>query len=375
MTHYRATWAEIDLKAIEHNLAQIRSKLKPGCQIMAMVKANAYGHGMLQIAKCAIDNGAEWLAVATLDEAMQLVQNGIRAPILVLGYVAPEHASVVVENGLRVTVFTKEQARALGTAARVFNKPAFVHLKVDTGMGRIGVLADNRGLEEAVSIAEEEGLALEGVYTHLATADSADKTKAKKQIELFWRFVSALEAASSLVIPYKHLGNSAVILDMPEAHADIVRAGIILYGLYPSAEVDHNSLRLREAMRFLTRVAYIKEVPSGYGISYGHTFVTTRSTRVATLPVGYGDGYSRHLSNRGVVSIKGSLAPVIGRVCMDQIMVDVTDLPEVRPGDEVILFGRKEDGVTADTLANLADTINYEIVSMVSDRVPRHYIG
>lgn len=375
MTNYRATWAEIDLGALENNIRQIKNHLHAGCQLMAMVKANAYGHGVISVARHCLKSGANWLAVATLDEALQLVEQGIDAPILVLGYVEPEHAEVVVEHGLRTTVFFRSQAQALAQAAYKLHKPARVHIKVDTGMGRLGMLTDSAGLEEAAAIAQTAGIELEGIYTHLPTADSADKSASWHQAQLFEQFVSQLENRVKTKIPLKHLGNSATILDLPQLHFDMVRAGIIIYGLYPSREVNRQEVKLTPVMRFITHVAYVKEVPAGYGIGYGHTFITKRVTRVATLPVGYGDGYSRHLSNRGIVGINGHTAPVIGRVCMDQIMVDVTDLPPVQVGDEVVLFGREEDGVTADTLAELAGTINYETVTMVSSRVPRLHIG
>lgn len=375
MMFYRSTWAEVDLEALEHNAQEIGHHLQPGCQLMAMVKANAYGHGVIPVAKRVLQAGASWLAVATVDEALQLVEEGINAPTLVLGYVEPAHAAVVVEHDLRVTVFNRDQATALGTAAINLGKKARIHIKVDTGMGRLGMLADEEGLAEAVAIAHAPGVEVEGIYTHLPVADIADKTTAWQQAGLFRNFITSLEAEAAISIPIKHLGNSAIILDMPELQFDMVRAGIILYGLYPSAEVDRQEIKLREVMRFITHVANVKEVPAGYGIGYGHTYVTSRPTIVATLPVGYADGYPRHLSNCGVVGIGGKTAPVIGRVCMDQIMVDVTDLPPVVVGDEVIIFGRDVDGVTAETLAQLAGTISYELVTMVSSRVPRRYKG
>jgi len=375
MISYRPTWAEINLQALEHNVQAIKRHLRPHCQLMAMVKANAYGHGVIPVAQRSLQAGADWLAVATLDEALQLVEAGIEAPILVLGYVEPAHARVAVAHGLRMTVFSHLQAEALAAAASREGRPARCHLKVDTGMGRLGMLPDEAGLAEAIAIARTPEVELEGIYTHLPVADSADKSTSWQQAELFQQFIFALEADAAIKIPLKHLGNSAIILDLPQLQLDMVRAGIILYGLYPSAEVDRQGIKLQEVMRFLTQVAYVKEVPTGYGIGYGHTFVTSRPTRVATLPVGYADGYSRHLSNCGVVGIGGRIAPVIGRVCMDQIMVDVTDLPPVAVGDEVVLFGREADGVTAEALAELAGTINYELVTMVSSRVPRLHIG
>lgn len=375
MMNYRATWAEIDLQALDHNIQEIKRHLKPECQLMAMVKANAYGHGMIQVARRSLQAGASWLAVATLDEALQLVDEKIDAPILVLGYVEPIHAEVAVAHGLRVTVFSQVQAEALAAAAGKINQRARIHLKVDTGMGRLGMLADELGLEEAAAITSIPGLEVEGIYTHLPVADSADKSTAWAQAQLFLQFITDLEARSGIKIPIKHLGNSAIILDLPPLQMDMVRAGIIIYGLYPSTEVERQEIKLEPVMRFVTHVAYVKKVPAGYGIGYGHTFVTSRPTMVATLPVGYGDGYPRHLSNRGLVGINGKVAPVIGRVCMDQIMIDVTDLPPIEVGDEVVIFGREQDGITAEVLAELAGTIDYELVTMVSSRVPRRYIG
>jgi alanine racemase len=372
MKRYRPTWAEISLGSIGRNTEQILSLLTPGCRLMAIVKANAYGHGVVPVTRRVLEAGASFLGVATLEEALELRDAGITVPILILAAIEPCFADLVVEHDIRTTVFTPELAEALGAAARARHKEALVHLKVDTGMNRIGVQADDQGLSNAIRIMKTPGLRVEGIFSHLATADEKDKTEARKQMAHFHRFVEAVESVG-YGVEIKHLGNSAAILDLEEARMDMVRAGIILYGLYPSDEVQKQKINLEPAMRFLTHVAHVKDVPAGYGISYGHTHVPEESARIATLPVGYADGYSRLCSNRASVGISGQMHRVVGRVCMDQTMVDVSGSP-VKHGDLTVLFGRGGDGVTADDLAHLMKTINYEVTCLVSSRVPRLFV-
>lgn len=373
-TTKRPAWAEVDLRAIAHNVRELIRVKDPRARMMAVVKANGYGHGAVPVARTALAAGAEWLGVAILNEALELRRAGLTAPILVLGFTPPEQADEVVMNGISQTVYTVEAARTLSEAASRAGRPAMIHLKVDTGMGRIGVTPDDDGLAVARAMAALPGLTLEGIFTHFATADAADKTYARLQFARFIDFLARLEAAG-LRFQIRHAANSAALMELPETHLDLVRAGIAIYGLYPSDEVERR-FDLRPAMSVKARVAHVKRVPAGTGIGYGRTFVTERPSVVATIPVGYADGYPRSLSSRGFVVIGGRRAPVIGRVCMDQFMIDVTDVPGVGPGDEVVLLGRQGDAaVSADDLARLEGTINYEVVCDFTARVPRVYIG
>lgn len=373
--HYRPVWAEIDLGAIGHNVRELRRITSPRARLMAIVKANAYGHGAVEVARVALANGAERLGVALLQEAIELRRAAFGVPILVLGYTPPDSSLELVKYNLTQTVFDFQGAEALSWAAVQLRKPAKIHLKVDTGMGRLGFVASNpRSLEEVLRIARLPGLEIEGIYTHFAASDSKDKSSARRQLELFQEFGRQLEKMG-LEIPLKHTANSGAIIDMPEAHLDLVRAGISLYGLYPSEEVDKNKISLRPAMTLKARIAYVKEVGPDSGISYGSTYITSGWERIATIPLGYADGYNRRLSNRAEVLIKGQRCPVVGRVCMDQFMVSVSRLDLVEAGEEVVLFGRQgQQELPVDELAALLDTINYELVCAVSSRVPRLYV-
>ncbi|MHB8757063.1 MAG: alanine racemase [Bacillota bacterium] len=368
----RPAWAEVDLGAIAHNVKELIRVKEPRVKFMAVVKANGYGHGAVPVAKAALAAGAEWLGVAILSEALELRRAGLAGPVLALGFTPPEQSDAVVANDISQTVYTVEAARALSEAAARAGRPARVHLKVDTGMGRLGVTPDEAGLAVTRAIAGLPGLILEGVFTHFATADAVDKGYARAQFERFAAFLARLEAAG-LRFGLRHAANSAALIDLPETHLDLVRAGIAIYGLYPSDEVERR-VDLRPAMSLKVRVAHVKEVPAGTGVSYGRTFVTGHPSVIATLPIGYADGYPRSLSSRGVVLVRGRRAPIIGRVCMDQCMADVTGIPGVTPGDEVVLMGRQGDeAVTADDLARLEGTINYEVVCDITARVPRVY--
>jgi alanine racemase len=368
------SWAEIDLRAIRRNLAGIKSLLAPPTRLMAIVKANAYGHGMVEVARISLEEGAAYLGVANPHEALNLREEGIKAPILVLGYMPEASAAAMVENRIDVTVYERGTALALSAAATRLDGEARIHLKIDTGMGRIGLTPNDASLELIREIAGLPGVFIQGIFSHLATADHADKSFARQQYQVFKEFVDRVEAAG-ISIPLKHLANSAAIMEMPETHFDMVRAGIITYGLYPSDEVDKSKLELIPAMRLKSRVSMIKTIPAGQSVSYGRTYVSQRETRVATVPIGYADGYSRLLSNRAWAVIKGQRVPLIGTVCMDQCMFDVSGLDDdVQIGDEVILFGTPQDGVTADDLARILGTINYEIVCAPSSRIVRIYV-
>ncbi len=365
------TRAVVDLGRIAANIRALRALCAPGVLQMAVVKADGYGHGAVPVARAALEAGATWLGVALTAEGRALRAAGIGAPILLLGSPLPEAAPEIVEAGLTASVCTAEFARALDRAAAAAGRVAEVHLELDTGMGRVGVPA-----AEAVAFADFLGglphLALGGVYSHLATADEADLGPTHRQCDAFEAALGAL-AARGVRVPLAHLANTAGTLALPRSHHGLVRTGIGIYGLYPSAEAPRAAL-LAPALSLVTRVAQIKWVAPGTPLSYGGTHVTPRPTRVATLPVGYADGYPRLLSNRGAVLVGGRRAPVLGRVCMDMTLVDVTDRPETALGDEVVLLGEQGgEAVTADELAGLTGTISYEITCGIGQRVPREY--
>ncbi|MGE5417404.1 MAG: alanine racemase [Acidobacteriota bacterium] len=373
MNSLRPTWAEIDLDAIAHNIREIRRCLQPGTKFMAVIKANAYGHGMVEVAQTCAGENCDFLAVAMLDEACILREHDICSPILILGYTPPEGHELVVESGFRQTIYDWDSALSLSDAAVAAGKHAHVHLKIDTGMARLGFVPDTEALETILKISQLPGLVIEGIFTHFAVADSRDKTFTQKQVEKYRDFLSQLEQAG-LEIPIKHAANSAGIIAHHDAHFNMVRAGISIYGLQPSDEVDLRDLDLIPAMRLKSKVVMVKEVPENTPVSYGCTYVTNKKTRIATVPVGYGDGYIRAYSNRVWATVKGRKMPIIGRVCMDNCMFDATDIEDIAIGDEVILFGRPEDGITADDLAEIVNTINYEIVCLINSRVPRVHI-
>ncbi|MFH2220048.1 MAG: alanine racemase [Pseudomonadota bacterium] len=378
-------WAEVDLQAVAHNVRELRRVTRPEARLMAVVKANAYGHGVLEVARRALQSGADLLGVARLNEAIALREAGFEVPVLIFGYTPPADARRLFEFDLTQTVYACETAEALSRVARANGKKITVHLKVDTGMGRLGLLTDSLrpsvpgkeapggAVREAESIARFKGLELEGIYTHFATADSAEKSFAEKQIELFMDFLNKLRHAG-LEVPIRHAANSGAIIDMPETHLDMVRAGISLYGLYPSNEVDKRRISLRPAMALKARVVHLKKVPAGFSVSYGCTHETPEPTTIATVPVGYADGFNRRLSSRGRMLVAGETAPIIGRVCMDQTMIDVGHIPQVDVGDEVVIFGRQNNAaISVEEIAADLDTINYEIVSALTARIPRIY--
>ncbi len=368
----RPTWAEIDLSAIKHNIAVLRAYLKPSTRFMAVVKANAYGHGVMEVANVCAANGVDFLGVATLDEAMPLVEAGIKLPILVLGYVPGEFAEQVIEHDIRTVVYEEGYARELSRAAQRLGKDALIHFKIDTGMGRLGFPDDDAGIAAVVGIAALPGIRAEGLMTHFAESDSPQRDYTSQQIQRFMAFNRELEK-QGLHIAIKHCGNSAAIVSYPEAHLDMVRAGIMLYGLYPAPSMKALNLDIIPAMTLKSRVSFVKTLPCGESVSYGRTYTCSEDTEVATIPIGYADGYNRLLSNRAYAMIKGIKAPLIGTVCMDQCMFALPKGSNVQTGDEVILFGRPEDGITADDLANLIGTINYESVTTITSRVPRTY--
>lgn len=364
----RNVWAEVDLSAIAKNVQETRKTLKPATKICAVVKADAYGHGAVPVATAALAAGVNYLAVSMTQEALELREAGIMAPILILGALTPEHEKAVVDHNITQTVFDLASAQALSAAAIQENKIAKVHLAVDTGMNRIGCLPCEAG-EMAAAITALPHVELEGVFSHFACADEADKTYSHLQQKRFAAALKNIEAAG-VKIPLVHFDNSAGITEIPECHYNMVRQGITLYGWWPSPEVKQ-CLDLRPVMTLKAEIVFIKDVPAGERISYGGTYTTTHLTKVATLPLGYADGISRKLSNKGYVLIRGHKAPIIGRVCMDQLMLDVTDVPNVAVGNEAIIFGGGE--LSLDTVAGWMETINYEVLCLLSTRIPRKY--
>ena len=371
MTYHRC-WTEISLAAIEQNIAAIKARLSPGVKLMCSLKANAYGHGSGELARF-LDDKCDYYSVAMLDEALALRGDGITKPLMILGYTSPSQYDQVVAHHLTQTIFTLEQAQALSQAAQRASKKARAHIAVDTGMGRIGFADTEPSIAAIRQIAALPGLEIEGIFTHFARADEADKIPALSQYARFDQFNRQLSIVNCQ-FPIVHACNSAAFIGFGQ-HYDMIRMGLALYGMYPSEEVDKTALPLTPALQWKTRVAHLKTVPPGTGISYGHTFVTTRETRVATLPVGYGDGYPRALSNTGRVIVGGQFAPIIGRVCMDQCMVDVTDIPGVAIEDEVVLVGEQGGlAIAMEELAALCGTINYEAACRIAARVTRVYV-
>jgi len=364
---YQRCWAEISLDAVEANIAAIKARLAPGVKLMCSIKADGYGHGALALARF-LDGKCDYFAVAILEEALKLRDEGIAKPVLLLGYTSPSQYDQVIAAKLTQAIFSLGQAQLLSQAAQPANAQALIHIAVDTGMGRIGFADTDESIEAIIKIAALPHIIIEGLFTHFARADETDKTSALSQYGRFDAFIEKLEAAG-IKIPIKHACNSAAVIEFGK-HYDLVRIGIAMYGLYPSGEVDKTALPLRPAMTWKTRVTHLKTVPAGTGISYGHTFVTSRETRVATLPVGYADGYPRALSNKGRVLIRGRFAPIIGRICMDQCMADVTGIPGIEIEDEATLLGGE---ITMEEIAALSGTINYEAACRISARVPRIY--
>lgn len=385
MTFYDA-WAEIDLSAFSYNINQFKRILQPSSRLMAVLKADAYGHGLLEVAGRVLTQGAEVLGVARISEAIRIREAGIDAPILVFGFTPPDLAGKLIDYDLTQSIWSYEMARLLSEAVGRGSRKIIAHLKVDTGMGRLGLLPCDLGrhagdieisdsaIRDAETIKGLPGIDLEGVYTHFATADAADKTAAKRQFEVFNRFLAKLKK-QGIEFQIRHAANSAAIIDMPETHMDMVRLGISLYGYYPSEFVDTDKVRLRPVMTLKTRIIHLKKVSPGFCVSYGATWRASNPTIIATVSLGYGDGYSRLLSSRSSMMVRGRLAPVVGRVCMDQTMLDVGGIPDVSVGDEVVAFGpHKELPIGADHIAQTINTISYEVLTGISRRVPRVFI-
>lgn len=372
MLNYPRVHAEIDLDAILHNMEQMHGLTDPHTKLMAVVKTDGYGHGAIPIAREleAVDYVYGY-AVATEEEALALRADGIKKPILILGYTFPEQYEALLEAQITPAVFSVETAKLLSETAKRLHTTARIHIKLDTGMGRVGFLVSEESADVISQIAKLPHIMIEGMFTHFARADETDKTSANRQLADFLHMADMLESRG-VHIPIKHCSNSAGILDLPQANLDIARAGITLYGLHPSEEVHLERMDMKPAMSLKSRVVHVKTLPAGYGVSYGATYVTPDERRIATIPVGYGDGYARSLSNKGDVLIRGKRAPIVGRVCMDQFMVDVTDIPDVRVGDEVTLIGA--DGgarITLEELGEKSGRFNYEFACDLGKRIPR----
>lgn len=370
---HRATRAVVDLGAIAHNVRLLRGMLRPEARLLAVVKANAYGHGAVPAARACMEAGAAWLGVAAVDEGLALRRAGIDAPLLVLGPAAPEEYGVALGHGLTLAAGSLAMAADMAAAARASGVTARVHVKVDTGLTRFGVPAD-RAVEEIAAIADLPDLALDGVYTHFATSEEPDKSQTRVQLTLFQQILSAL-AARGVSVGLRHAANSAAILDLPETHLDMGRAGIALYGYHP-AGLGADPRGLRPALTLQSRLMRVEAAPAGVGVSYNHTFHTARPSALGLVPLGYADGLPRLLTNRGHMLVHGRRCPIAGRVCMDQTVIDVTDVPGAAVGDPVVVIGRQGDEwIGADEVGAHAGTNSYETLCRIGPRVPRDHVG
>lgn len=375
MKKFERIKAVVSLDAVAHNFSEMRKNIADSTQIIAVIKADGYGHGAEAIARLVEDYDYIWgFAAATPEEALQLKTAGIRRPILILGLVFEEYFRELIENEIRLTVCEYEMAQRLSEEAVRQGKKVHIHIALDTGMSRIGFADEPESAAVIKKIAELPNMDVEGLFTHFARADETDKAPASDQLERYLRFTELLQDAG-VDIPMKHCSNSAGIIRMPEANLNAVRAGITIYGMYPSDEVEKDVVRLLPAMELKSHVSYVKDLKAGTAISYGGTFASEKDLRVATIPAGYADGYPRSLSNKGWVLIHGQKAPILGRVCMDQFMVDVTHIPDVRRGDEVTLIGRDgEESISMEELGDLSGRFSYEFACDINKRVPRIYI-
>ena len=373
MNRYLRCYAEISLEAIGHNIREVKKRLPEGVKLLGVVKANAYGHGAVPVASY-LENQVDYFATATIEEAIELRENGISAPILILGYVSPSQYGDLVEYDITQTIDSYAQALALEKEAARQNRKAKAHLAVDTGMTRIGFQVTEHDADEAAKIADLPHIELEGMFTHFSCADQEDKTYCSMQMEKYDK-MTALLAERGVTIPLRHICNSAGIMEFDDHRFEMVRSGIITYGIYPSEEVKKERLDLIPALSWKSHVIHVKEVGPGIGVSYGATYVTENPmTRIATVSAGYADGYPRALSNQGCVLIHGKKAPIIGRICMDQMMVDVTDIPDVQVEDVVTLVGTDGDEtITIEEIANPAARFDYEMLCDISSRVTRVY--
>ena len=364
------TWAEINLDNIKFNLNNIKKLLKKDTKVCGIVKANAYGHGSVMVAKLLEKENVDYLGVARLEEAIELRQNNIKLPILCLGYIPEESLDIAIKNNITLTVFSLEMANKINNLASRIKQKVLVHIKIDTGMTRIGFQVNESTIEEISKINELEFIELQGIYTHFATADEKSKEFTNIQVDRFKFIIESLKN-KGIIIPIKHISNSAAIIDFDDLDFDMVRCGIILYGHYPSEEVKKSNINLRPAMTLKTKISHIKDVESNTGISYGLKYKTNHNEKIITIPIGYADGFTR-MQNNPKVYVKGKAFNVVGRICMDQCMVKIDEDIDIKVGDEVIIFG--EDNKNIELIANDLGTINYEVLCMISRRVDRVYM-
>ncbi|OPJ55252.1 alanine racemase [Alkalithermobacter paradoxus] len=367
----RPTWAEININNLRDNFRSIKKIVKKDTKICGVVKANAYGHGSVHVANVLIQEGVDYLAVATFEEAIELRNNNINIPILCLGYIKDSDLEKAISNDIDITVYSYSIANELSKVAINLEKSANVHIKIDTGMSRLGFKADDKTVDTIERIHNLPNINIIGIYTHFARADEIDKSFTHSQFKEFMYIVEKLEN-KNINIPIKHVSNSAGIIDFPEYHLDMVRAGIVLYGHYPSEDVNKEALLLKPVMTLKTTVSNIKTLGEGRGVSYGHTYKVNETTKVATLPIGYADGFTRMLSGKVDVKINGYKSPIIGRICMDQCMAKV-DVDDIKVGNVVEIFGEDED-LRIERFGKVLGTINYELLCMISRRVPRVYL-
>lgn len=370
------TTATIDRNALRHNYKAFRNLIPASTAIMGVIKANAYGHGALEVAKIAIENGCSYLAVARVSEVLELRDSGLTVPILLFGYCDPSYVEYLASNNVTASVGSLESAEILNHTASVLGLILKVHVKIDTGMGRIGVKTEQLEIvKETLKIANLRSLKIEGIYTHFANADALDKRHTYEQFSIFSELLDRLKR-NNFEVQYRHAANSAATIELPETHLDIVRPGISQFGLYPSSEVDRSLIDLKPILSLNSEVIQIKEVPADFKVSYGSTFKTQKNSKIAVIPIGYADGYNRLLSSKGEMIINGKKTPVIGRVCMDLTMLDVSDVPDISVGDKVTIIG--SDGrttISAEDLATSTGTINYEVTCSLTPRVKRQYIN
>ena len=368
----RPVWAEINLDNLAHNMREIRRLTKKDAMVTAVIKADGYGHGAVEIGKTLLENGADRFAVATLSEAIQLRREYKDIPILILGYTPVVSAEKVIENHITQAIYNYEQASEFSKVAVKMKEEVVFHVKLDTGMNRIGFRASDKAVEEIVKISKLPNIKIEGIFTHFAVADEVDKTYTMEQVKKYNYVCDKLEKMG-IDIEVRHVSNSAAIIDIPELNYNMVRAGIILYGLYPSDDVIKERINLKEVMSLKAELSHVKNLEKGMGISYGLTYTTEKDSVIGTIPIGYADGFTRLYSGKAMGIVCGEKRPVVGRICMDQCMLDLTGL-SAKVGDEVILFGTDgKNTISIDDVAAYVGTINYEVVCMIDKRVPRVY--
>lgn len=376
MKHYDRVCAYVDLDAVHYNMNQMHNNISPDTKMMGVIKTDAYGHGAVQIAKeLETIDYVFGMALATAEEALILRRCGIKKPLLILGYTFPYSYSELINQNIRMTVFRADMLDLIDKEAAKQNKKAYVHIKVDTAMSRIGIKPNEEGLKFVAECLSKKNIIVEGIFTHFAKADEIDKTAVNQQFKKYQTFLTDIANRFEYDIPIKHCSNSAGIVELNQANLDMVRAGITLYGLWPSDEVSKDIIDLKPLLSLKSHIVYIKEIEKGTQVSYGGTFEADRAMKIATIPVGYGDGYPRGLSNKGTVLINGKRAKILGRVCMDQMMVDVTDFDQVAEGDEVTLIG--QDGIeriTMEELGDISGRFNYELACDLGKRIPRVYL-